>query len=150
MAGPSKTRGDGLPDGRGHGDGSRSTRFAQGDGRKRPGRKKGSKDLKTIYQNTAAMPLTVDLGNGQKKRISSVEGMVLKQREKALKGDQRSAERFLERIAEYSPPDVQLDLTAQLLAEDAVLLANARARGLLGPSEPTDSEAIDRSAGDEQ
>lgn len=133
MAGPSKIRGDGLPDGRGHADGSRQTRFAHDDGRKRPGRSKGSKSLKTIYQTTAAIPLTVDLGNGRKKRISSLEGMVLKQREKALKGDQRSTERFLERIADYSPPEVQLDLTAQLLEEDAILFASARARGLLAP-----------------
>ena len=149
MAKPPKHRGDGLPDGRGHADGSRQTRFAHDDGRARPGRRKGSKSLKTIYQTTAAIPLTVDLGNGRKKRISSLEGMVLKQREKALKGDQRSTERFLERIADYSPPEVQLDLTAQLLEEDAVLLADARARGLLGacadilapsPAEPRPEE----------
>lgn len=134
MAKPPRYRGDGLPDGRGHAEGSRPTRFAHDDGRKRPGRRKGSKSLKTIYQNIAAIPLTVDLGNGRKKRITSLEGMVHKQREKALKGDQRAAERFLERIADYSPPDVQLDLTAQLMEEDAVLLASARARGLLAPN----------------
>ena len=139
MSGPPKLRGDGSPDGRGHADGSRSTRFAADDNRPRPGRRKGSKSLKTIYQTTAAIPLTVDLGNGRKKRISSLEGMVLKQREKALKGDQRSAEQFLVRITDYSPPEVQLDLTAQLLAEDAELLKSARARGLLDPM-PSDQE----------
>jgi hypothetical protein len=151
MAKPPKIRDDGLPDGRGHAEGSRSTQFAQDDGRVRPGRRKGSKSLKTIYQTIAAIPLTVDLGNGKKKRITSLEGMVHKQRQKALNGHQRATERFLERIADYSPPEVQLDLTAQLLEEDAALLASARGRGLIAPSpEVPPPTSGDSSAGDEQ
>lgn len=135
MAKTPKFRLDGGPDGRGHADGSRATRFASGDGRRRPGRTKGSKSLKQIYLDVAATPVVLDR-DGRKKKISTTQGIVMKQREKALKGDQRAIERFLDRIAEYSPPDVQLDLTATLLEEDAVLLAGGRQRGVIVESGP--------------
>lgn len=135
MAKPPKFRADGGPDGRGHADGSRATRFAIDDGRRRPGRTKGSKSLKHVYLDVAATPVVLDR-DGRKKKISTTHGIVMKQREKALKGDQRASELFLDRIAEYSPPDVQLDLTATLLDEDALLLAGARRRGVVGDSGP--------------
>ncbi|MBA3527375.1 MAG: hypothetical protein H0T82_10725 [Sphingomonas sp.] len=135
MAKPPKFRGDGAPDGRGHADGSRATRFAAGDNRRRPGRTKGSKSLKHIYLDVAATPVLLDR-DGRKKKISTTHGIVMKQREKALKGDQRASEHFLDRITEYSPPDAQLDLTAKLLEEDALLLAAARPRGIIGETEP--------------
>lgn len=131
MAKPPKFRADGEPDGRGHAEASRAIRFAPGDNRPRPGRRKGSKSLKSIYLDVAATPVVLDR-DGRKKRISTTHGIVLKQREKALKGDQRASEHFLDRIAEFSPPDVQLDLTDSLLAEDALLLADARRRGIIG------------------
>ncbi len=130
-----KFRDDGAPDGRGHAEGSRATRFAAGDNRRRPGRTKGAKGLKQVYLDIAATPVLLDR-DGQKKKISTIQGIVMKQREKALKGDQRASEHFLDRIAEYSPPDVQLDLTAKLLEEDALLLAAARPRGIIGETEP--------------
>lgn len=143
MAEPPKYRADGEPDGRGHADASRATRFAPGDERPRPGRRKGSKSLKTIYLNIAATPVVLDR-NGRKKKISTTEAIVMKQREKALKGDQRASERFLERIIEYTSPEVQLDLTQALLAEDAELLAEARRQVL-----PTSGDRGDPGDGDE-
>ena len=146
MAGPPKQRLDGEPDGRGHADGSRATRFAQDDDRLRPGRRKGSKSLKTIYLQIAATPVVLDR-DGKKKKISTTEGIVMKQREKALKGDQRASERFLDRIMEFSPPEVHLDRTQALLAEDAELLAQARRRevitsvGAVEATEPNTTEA---------
>ena len=142
MAGPPKQRADGEPDGRGHADASRATRFTPGDDRPRPGRRKGSKSLKTIYLAIAATPVVLDR-NGRKKKISTTEGIVMKQREKALKGDQRASERFLDRIVEYSPPEVQLDLTQALLAEDAQLLADARRRGVIPSIDPVDTAVPD-------
>jgi len=135
MAKPPSMRGDGELDGRGQAEGSVPTRFAPGDGRKRPGRPKGAKSLATIYRHVGQIPLTVDQG-GRKRRISTAEGVVLKQRELALKGNQRASERFLDKIETYDPVEVRPDLTAHLLAEDAELLASARARGLLGCEPP--------------
>ncbi len=138
MARPPRMRGDGELDGRGHSEGSVPTRFAPGDGRGRPGRPKGAKSLATIYRNVGQIPLMVDQG-GRKRRISTAEGVVLKQRELALKGDQRASERLLDKIEAHDPVEVRVDLTAQLLAEDAELLASARARGLLD-REPSATE----------
>jgi len=135
MAKPPKHRADGEPDGRGHAEASCGTRFASGDNRPRPGRRKGSKGIKTIYLEVAATPVVLDR-DGKKKKISTIQGIVLKQREKALKGDQRASERFLDRIIEFSPPEVQLDLTQGLLAEDAALIAALRGRGLIPDNGP--------------
>lgn len=136
MSKPTRTRSDGGVDGRGHGEGSVSTRFAPGDGRKRPGRTKGAKSIATIYREIAKMPVALELG-GKKTKITTAQGIVLKQREKALKGDQRAAEHLLDRIEAHDPVEARPDLTAQLIDEDAELLASARARGLL-PSLDTD------------
>lgn len=134
MAKPPKMRGDGELDGRGQAEGSVSTRFASGDGRKRSGRPKGAKSLATIYRYVGNISVALDM-DGRKRKISTAEGIVLKQREMALKGDQRAAERLLDKIEAHEPIELRPDLTAALLDEDAELLTLARARGLLGASE---------------
>lgn len=134
MAKPPKYLPNGEPDGRGHAEGSFATRFGSGDGRHRPGRKKGSKSLARIYREVAKIPLILDT-EGKKRKISTKEAIVLKQRDKAIKGDQRAAERMLDKLEALDPPEVNPDQTGMLLAEDAELLAGARARGRLGPAE---------------
>ena len=88
--------------------------------------------MATIYREVGKMALTLDLG-GKKTRISTAQGIILKQRELALKGDQRASEHLLDKIEAHDPVEARPDLTAALLAEDAELLASARARGLLAP-----------------
>ena len=141
MAEEIKTRLDGGPDRRGHAEGSKATRFAADDGRPRPGRKKGAKSLKTVYQAVAEIPVEAEI-KGKRKRITSKEGIVLKEREQALKGDHRAREHFIKRLSEYSPTEVEPDRTAQLLAEDEAILASAYARGLIGV-QPLTGEASD-------
>ncbi|WP_156680878.1 DUF5681 domain-containing protein [Sphingomonas profundi] len=131
MAKPPKLLASGIPDGRGQSAGSRASRFS-GD-RPGPGRPKGAKNIATIYREVAALPVTATI-NDRQRRISTVEAVLRKQREKALKGDQRAAERFLDKVAEYSPPEIRPDQMPALLEEDARLLADALARGLLGPA----------------
>lgn len=131
MAKEPKFRTDGQPDNRGRSEGSKTNWFAPDDGRKRPGRTKGSKSLKTVYRAIAEIPVKAEI-QGKAKRISTKEGIVLKEREQALKGDHRAREHFLKRVAEYSPMEVEPDRTATLLAEDADILASAFERGLLG------------------
>lgn len=131
MAKEAKFRLDGQPDGRGHAEGSMATRYAADDGRRRPGRKKGAKSLKTVYQAAAEIPIEAEI-KGKRKRITSKEGIVLKEREQALKGDHRAREHFIKRLAEYSPIEVEPDRTTLLLAEDEAILASAFERGLIG------------------
>ena len=126
-----KFRKDGQLDNRGHSDGSKLTQFAENDGRKRPGRSKGAKSLKSVYQAIGEIPVKADI-NGKPKRITTKEGIVLKERHQALQGDHRAREHFLKRLAEYSPIEVEPDRTGVLLAEDEELLASAFERGLLG------------------
>jgi hypothetical protein len=135
MAKGPKFRKDGHPDGRGHSEGSKGSRFGEDDGRRRPGRPKGALSLKTIYLNAAAMPIYVTINN-KRRRITTADAIVLKQREKALGGGERASERFIEKLEQYSPIEVQPDRTGELLAEDQAILASAAARGLLGDGEP--------------
>lgn len=124
-----KIRKDGGPDGRGHADGSRASQFRTDDGRKRSGRPKGAKSLATLYREISKIPVSVTMPNGKVRKISTVEAIVMKQREKALRGGERAGERFIERLHQYSPPEVQTDRTTELLEEDSALLAAALGRG---------------------
>ena len=129
---------DGQPDGRGRSEGSKATQFTPGDGRRRPGRPRGSKSLRTIYRAVGQAKIAVTM-NGKTLRLTKAEAIILKQAEKALRGEQRPAERFLDKIEQYSPVEVEPDLTAALLDADLEILASARKRGL------TDSPALDNS-----
>ena len=142
MAKQQKFLPNGEPDGRGQSDGSKANRFA-GD-RPGPGRPKGSKNIATIYREVGAIPVKLKMPNDRERRISTIEGVIRRQREKALNGDQRAAERFLDKIAEYSPPEVRPPQMAALLAEDAALLASARARFGFGVT-PDPDERMEKS-----
>lgn len=83
------------------------------------------------------MSLKVDIP-GIPKRISTKEGIVLKERDQALRGDHRAREHFLKRLADYSPVDVEPERTGVLLAEDEELLTSAFERGLIGVLPPID------------
>jgi hypothetical protein len=128
---------DGTPDGRGHADGSHGTRFGSGDGRRRPGRPKRSRDERTDV--LAVRDMVVTYGPpGRQRKANTRQAILLKQRELALKGNQRAIEWLDRKIAQYDPPSADPDRTAALCAEDEEILLIARGRGLL--------DADDRSA----
>jgi hypothetical protein len=135
MAKQPKFTKDGLPDGRGSSEGSKQTQFASGDGRPRPGRPKGSKSLASIYNETAEASVIL-VQDGKKKRVSRKEAIVRQEAQQATKGDARARESYLGRLREFNPPEVQASAIDRLLEEDAEILAQAFARGLLasGPS----------------
>ena len=134
MAKELKFRKDGLPDGRGRSPGSQRTQFASEDGRRRPGRRKGSKSLSTIYRAIADTLVTITK-DGRQRRITRKEAIVLKEALLAMQGDSRAREGFLRRLQESSPPEVEADRTAQLLKEDQEILRQAVDRGLIDPTE---------------
>ena len=127
-----KFRKDGLPDGRGRSPGSQQTQFAVDDRRRRPGRTKGAKSLSAIYRAIADTLVTITK-DGQQKRITRKEAIVLQEVMLAMKGDARAREGFLRRLQECSPPEVQTDRTAQLLQEDQEILRQGVERELVDP-----------------
>lgn len=140
-----KFRSDGEPDGRGLSEGSKSTRFAPGDGRTRPGKPKGAKSLRSIYLAAGSAKISVTIG-GVTRRLTKTEAVILKQLDLALHGEQRPAERFLDRIEQYTPAEVDADLIGALISEDLGLLAIARERGLIALPDP-DPDSGDDNAG---
>ena len=131
MAREIKLTSSGEPDGRGRSEGSKTHQFKSG-GHAGPGRPKGSVNVRTAYMTAAAIPVSVTIkkGNGKPKKrlISTLDAMVLKQRQKGLDGDWRANEKFIARIAEFSPVEIPVDLRAEIRAEDDRLLADALAR----------------------
>jgi len=138
MAKQPKFTKEGLPDGRGSSEGSKRTQFASGDGRQRPGRPKGAKSLASIYNETAEASVTL-VQDGKKRRVSRKEAIIRQEAQQATKGDARARESYLSRLREFTPPEVQASAIDRLLEEDAEILAQAFARGLLasGPSAKT-------------
>lgn len=130
MAKQPKFRLDGELDGRGHADASKSTRFATDDGRKRPGRKKGARDEKTEILAIRDMLVEVTIGD-KKQKVPTRTAIFLRQRKKALDGDQRATEFLDAKFSQYEPPLLEPNLTSDLLAEDQAILESAVARGLI-------------------
>lgn len=139
---PIKFKADGTPDGRGHAEGSKASRYTVNDGRERPGRPKGAISLKTAYARAAARRVTyTDSKTGKQGSMPTMEAIALKQREKALKGDEKATKRFEQRIDEYFPEEVDPLSTAKLMAEDEAILAHAAARGVLSfEAQPSEAE----------
>jgi hypothetical protein len=126
---------DGLPDNRGHGEGSKATRFSKDDGRKRPGRPSKASDLKTIVDRVRDMPVPMSQGGKKKRSVSTQEGVLLAQRAKALAGDTKAALFLQNQLDRFHTPLTDPDLIGTLLAEDQAILAAARARGVLPDDE---------------
>lgn len=116
-----KIRKDGEVDRRGHSDGSKATQFAPGDGRKRPGRPKHSKDVRTEVYAIRDMPVTITTG-GKSRKVSTRMAIYLKMREMALKGNLKAAARLDSLFLQFEPINTDPDLTATLLADDQEIL----------------------------
>lgn len=132
---PIKLKADGTPDGRGHSEGSKATRLRSGHKRPGPGRPKGSRDERSEVEEIKNMTVKAVV-NGRERRVGTRMFNMLRMREKAGKGDIRAIEWLDRKFAQYEPPVVELHLTAQRLEEDQAILADARARGVLGPGLP--------------
>jgi hypothetical protein len=139
---PPRFRADGELDGRGHAEGSRRTQFHAGDGRRRPGRPRGARDERSLVRQIRDMPVTITDQAGRRRKISTIEALLIKLRSEALAGNMKAMESLLKRIERYEVPSAEPDLTAKLLEDDQIILEAARVRGLL-PAE--DAEKADRS-----
>ena len=75
------------------------TRFKKGDGRKRPGRKRGSKNLRTIIMEAVNDPVTVTV-EGRKRKISKLQATAMQLATKAATGDTRAIAKLLDWVDE--------------------------------------------------
>jgi len=66
------------------------SRFRPGTSGNPKGRKKGSKNIKTLIRQAMTETITVQEGS-KSRRVSKIEGVVLRQLQSALKGNDRSA-----------------------------------------------------------
>jgi Family of unknown function (DUF5681) len=74
----------------GYGKPPKASRFKSGSSGNAKGRPKGSKNLKTLIRR--AMTSTISIQEGSRsRRVSKIEGVVLRQLQDALKGNDRSA-----------------------------------------------------------
>jgi hypothetical protein len=94
--GPESTDGDYAI---GRGKPPKHTQFAKGDGRKRPGRKKGSKNLRTIIMEAVNDPVTVNI-EGKKRKISKLQATAMQLATKAATGNDRAIAKLLDWVAE--------------------------------------------------
>ncbi|MGE3987447.1 DUF5681 domain-containing protein [Pseudorhodoplanes sp.] len=71
--------------------------FRSGDGRPRPGRPKGSKNLATYMMEAARSKVPANIG-GKKRKISMAQAVTMRLATKALNGDNKSITAFLDWI----------------------------------------------------
>jgi hypothetical protein len=86
-------------------------RFRPGQSGNRNGRPKKSRNLKTIIRNALTANVVVREGNN-KRSVSKLEGIVLRQLEKALKGEDKAALASLKMAAQVGlleASDIEMD-----------------------------------------
>jgi len=83
----------------GRGKPPKDTQFKKGDGRKRPGRPKGSKNLATIIMEAARDQVTVTI-DGKKRKISKKQSAAIQLANAGATGNPRLLVKFLDLIAE--------------------------------------------------
>ena len=92
------------------------SRFEPGTSGNPRGRRKGSKNLKTLIRK--AMTASIAIKEGTKtRRVSKIEGVVLRQLESALKGDDRSAMAVIKMAMQMG----LLEAPSSIAAEDTAL-----------------------------
>ncbi|MFZ1951066.1 MAG: DUF5681 domain-containing protein [Pseudolabrys sp.] len=84
------------------------------------GRRKGVRNLKTDVKRTLAMPVKVKEG-GRTRTRSTQEASLMVLRERALKGNTRALDRFLELALRFNNDEA--GQAQQLLADDQAILA---------------------------
>jgi hypothetical protein len=100
----------------------RHSRFQRGQSGNPRGRERGVRNLRTDVKATLAGSVALN-AKGKAKRVSTQEAILLRLKEKALKGDTRSLEQFI-RLAQIFNDDSPNDTSAgqDMMAEDREIL----------------------------
>jgi hypothetical protein len=123
----------------GYGKPPKPTRFRPGQSGNKTGRRKGLRNLKTEVKRTLMKPVKVKEDGGTR-TISTQEGVLLKLREKALRGNDRA----LDRLIYLARLDNDAEEPAQTLCpEDQAILDSYIAEKIAEATRPTLAEPPD-------
>lgn len=129
--------------GGGFGKPPKKNQFKKGQSGNPKGRPKGSKNLKTDVLHTLkiSVPLTT---NGKTKKISTQKAALLRLREKALRGDLRALEKFLELAARYNDDDLYVATEHAIEKSDADIIAEfIKRKDITPPTDASDKNGVD-------
>lgn len=97
------------------------TRFRPGTSGNPRGRQKGVRNFAADVKRTLELPVTLS-ENGKSKRVSTQEALILRLREKALKGDARALETLLSLARTHNEDFVDHSRDGSLVGEDQAIL----------------------------
>ena len=97
------------------------TRFRSGMSGNPRGRQKGVRNFAADVKRTLEIPVTLS-ENGKSKRVSTQEALILRLREKALKGDARALETLLSLARTHNEDFVGQSQDRSLAVEDQTIL----------------------------
>lgn len=97
------------------------TRFRPGMSGNPRGRQKGVRNFAADVKRTLEIPVTLS-ENGKSKRVSTQEALILRVREKALKGDARSLETLLTLARTHDEDFADHSQDGSLVGEDRAIL----------------------------
>ena len=128
------------------------TRFQPGVSGNPRGRQKGVRNFAADVKRTLEIPVTLT-ENGKSKRVSTQEALILRLREKALKGDARALETLLSLARTHNENFGGHSEDRSLVAEDQAILdaylEDALARRSLSPRPVPVADAGDRKGEEE-
>jgi Family of unknown function (DUF5681) len=123
----------------GYGKPPRHTQFRPGQSGNSAGRTKGVRNFKTDVIRTLKLPVKVKDG-GRTRTISTIEGILMRLREKALQGDARACDRVLELATRYSIAPGESGATPALSVDDRAILDSYRVK-VRAEMTPTSAQA---------
>ncbi len=115
----------------GYGKPPKHTRFKKGQSGNPKGRPKGARNFATDLDEVLKAPMTVT-ENGAPKRVSTQQAVLMRLREKALKGDPRALDRLLVLAADRSAEQEAQSAERSLSADEAEILERYDAMVLRG------------------
>jgi hypothetical protein len=113
----------------------RHSQFKPGQSGHKRGRPEGVRNLKSLVRATLKAPVRVT-SDGKSRKVSTLEAMLLRLREKALGGDLRALDRLLQLAQAYC--EEELIAAIGLSVEDANVLRIYRQRVLSGAATGSD------------
>ena len=116
------------------------SRFRPGQSGNPAGRREGVRNLKTDVMRTLRMPVQVKEG-GRSRTRSTQEGVLLVLREKALRGDARALDRFLQLALQYNSDPSEIGPTPALAADDQAILAAFEAKVIAAATTPAAAQS---------